>query len=262
MKEFLYSRNAVYEALRAGRRRAFRLLIAEGAQEKGRLLDILRLAEQRRLAISRLPRAELDRINAAHQGVILEASGFPYAGIQDMLGLAAQRRQPLLVVLLDTLQDPQNFGTLLRTAEAVGVHGIVLPLARSVTVTPAVVNASSGACEHLLIARYNLAQAMDLLKEAGAWLVGLDEKAAEQAGVGLPLNESLGLVIGSEGEGLRALVKMKCDFLFRLPMEGKIASLNASVAGSVALYLIYLGRQKFFHSLGGNFSTFFPHFCG
>lgn len=243
MKEFLYSRNAVYEALRAGRRRCYRLLVAEGVQEKGRLLDILHLAEQRRLACFRLPRTELDKIHSAHQGVALEVSEFPYANLQDMLDLATQRRQPLLVVLLDSLQDPQNFGTLLRTAEAVGVHGVVLPLAHSVTVTPAVVNASSGACEHLLIARHNLAQAMDELKEAGTWLVGLDEEADEKSGLGIPAGEALGLVIGSEGEGLRALVKTKCDYLFRLPMEGQVASLNASVAGSIALYLVYLARR-------------------
>ncbi len=243
MKEFLYSRNAVYEALRAGRRQFYRLLLAEGVQEKGRLLDILLLAEQRRIACSRLPRAELDKIHPAHQGVVLEASEFPYANLQDMLDLASQRQQPLLVVLLDSLQDPQNFGTLLRTAEAVGVHGVVLPLARSVTVTPAVVNASSGACEHLLIARHNLAQIMEELKEVGAWLVGLDEEADEKSVLTLPAGEALGLVIGSEGEGLRALVKTKCDFLFRLPMEGQVASLNASVAGSIALYLVYLARR-------------------
>ncbi len=243
MKEFLYSRNAVYEALRAGRRRFYRLLMAKGVQEKGRLLDILLLAEQRRVTCSRLPRAELDKIHPAHQGVVLEASEFPYANLQDMLDLASQRQQPLLVVLLDSLQDPQNFGTFLRTAEAVGVHGVVLPLARSVTVTPAVVNASSGACEHLLIARHNLAQIMEELKEVGAWLVGLDEEADEKSVLTLPAGESLGLVIGSEGEGLRTLVKTKCDSLFRLPMEGLVASLNASVAGSIALYLVYLARR-------------------
>lgn len=243
MKEFLYSRNAVYEALRAGRRQAYRLLLAEGAQEKGRLRDLLLLAEERRIPTLRLPRAELDKIHVGHQGVVLEASEYPYAHLQDMFDLAGRRQQPLLVVLLDTLQDPQNFGTLLRTAEAVGVHGIVLPLAHSVAVTPAVVNASSGASEHLLIARQNLAQAIEELKEGGAWIVGLDEEATEDDGANIPLKAPLGLAIGSEGSGLRSLVKTKCDFLLRLPMEGKVSSLNASVAGSVALYLIYLERR-------------------
>lgn len=243
MKEFLYSRNAVYEALRAGRRQVYRLLIAEGVQEKGRLCDILKMVEERRIASFRLPRPELDKIHPAHQGVALEVSEYPYVNLQDMVDLAGRRQQPLLIVLLDTLQDPQNFGTLLRTAEAVGVHGVVLPLARSVMVTPAVVNASSGACEHLLIARCNLAQAIGELKEAGAWIVGLDEEATEKSNDRIPADAPLGLVIGSEGTGLRSLVKENCDFLLRLPMEGKISSLNASVAGSVALYLIYVARR-------------------
>ncbi len=243
MKEYLYSRNAVYEALRAGRRQVYRLLVAEGAQEKGRLRDILEMVEKRCLVPSRLPRAELDKIHPSHQGVALEVGEYPYVNLHDMFDLAKRRQQPLLVVLLDTLQDPQNFGTLLRTAEAVGVHGVVLPLARSVTVTPAAVNASSGACEHLLIARCNLAQAIEELKEAGAWIVGLDENAAEKPDGGMPADSPLGLVIGGEGTGLRPLVKTKCDFLLRLPMEGKVSSLNASVAGSITLYLLYLERQ-------------------
>lgn len=243
MKEFLFSRNAVYETLRAGRRRVYRLLVAEGSQEKGRLHDILEMAKKRQIVLSRLPRAELDKIHPAHQGVVLEAAEYPYVNLQDMFDLAERCQQPLLVVLLDSLQDPQNFGTLLRTAEALGVHGVVLPLARSVTVTPAVVNASSGACEHLLIARCNIAQAIDDLKEAGAWIVGLDEKAEEKPESSIPVEISLGLVIGSEGTGLRSLVKTKCDFLLRLPMQGQVSSLNASVAGSIALYLIYLKRH-------------------
>lgn len=244
MKEFLYSRNAVYEALRAGRRQVYRLWVAEGAQEKGQLRAILEIAEKRRIVLSRLPRADLDKIHPAHQGVALEVGEYPYVNLQDMFELAKRWQQPLLVVLLDTLQDPQNFGTLLRTAEATGVHGVVLPLARSVTVTPAVVNASSGACEHLLIARYNLAQAIDEIKDAGAWIVGLDEEAEEKTNSRIPAEAPLALVIGSEGAGLRPLVKTKCDFLLRLPMQGKVASLNASVAGSVALYLIYLERHR------------------
>jgi len=244
MKEWIYSRNAVYETLRAGRRRFYRLLITEGAQEKGRLGDILQLAEERNVPLARRPRGELDALHPAHQGVALEASEYPYVNVADMVDLAAQRQQPLLVLLLDALHDPQNFGTLLRTAEAVGVHGVVLPLARSVTVTPAVVNASSGASEHLLIARHNLAQAINDLKDAGAWIVGLDESAANQSPFSIPSREPLGLVVGSEGEGLRSLIKTKCDFLLRLPMQGRVASLNASVAGSVALYLIYLARSE------------------
>src|SRR5574342_349458 len=179
MKETLYSRNAVYETLRAKRREFFGLEIAEGDQEKGRISDILRMAKERNIPVKRVPRGRLDRVYANHQGVALEASGYPYADLTDIFELAEERKEPLFVLLLDTLNVPQNFGALLRTAEAVGVHGAVIPLARTVGVTPAAVNASSGASEHLLVAQANLAQAIEALKEAEVWIVGLDQAAAE-----------------------------------------------------------------------------------
>jgi 23S rRNA (guanosine2251-2'-O)-methyltransferase len=244
MKETLYSRNAVHETLRAHRREFFGLEIAEGVQEKGRLSDILRIAKERKIPVQHVPRGRLERIHANHQGVALEASGYPYADLTDIFELAEERKEPLFVLLLDTLNDPQNFGTLLRTAEAVGVHGVIIPLARTVGVTPAVVNASSGASEHLLVAQANLHQAIDALKEAGAWVIGLEgsEQAEEPAKV--RLDGAIGLVVGSEGEGMRPLTMKSCDILMKLPMKGKIESLNAAVAGSVALYLAYLARQS------------------
>ncbi len=246
MKEFIYSRNAVYETLRAKRRQVFRLEIAQGVQEKGRILDILQMARELKIPILSAPRLGMDKIHPAHQGVILEAIGYPYRNLSDILDLAAERGEPPFILILDTLNDPQNFGTLLRTAEAVGVHGVLLPLARTVAVTPAVVNASSGSSEHLLIAQVNLSQAIDELREANVWTVGLDEDGESFVGATheSPLRGALAIVVGSEGEGIRPLVKSKCDFLVRLPMQGQIESLNAAVAGSVALYLAYLTRQK------------------
>ena len=186
MKEFIYSRNAVYETLIAKRRQVFRLEIAHGVQEKGRLLQILEMAEARKIPILRAPRAGMDKIHPGHQGVILEASGYPYQNLADIFDLAGQRGEPPFVLILDTLQDPQNLGTLLRSAEAVGVHGVVLPLARAAGVTPAAVNASSGASEHLLIAQANLSQAIEQLKEAGAWVVGLDQGAESKQPIRSP----------------------------------------------------------------------------
>jgi len=245
MKESLYSRNAVYETLRAKRRQVFSLEIAEGVQEKGRISDILRMAAERKIQVRRVPRAKLDKVHANHQGVVAEVNGYSYADIADIFDLAETRKEPLFVMLLDSLNDPQNFGALLRTAEAVSVHGVVIPLARTVDVTPAVVNASSGASEHLLIARSNLAQAMDALKEAGAWIIGLDQKGQTlEASRNAPLQGALGLVVGSEGEGLHELTRKKCDILLKLPMRGQIESLNAAVAGSVVLYLAYLARNN------------------
>lgn len=237
MKELLFGRNAVYESLRAGRRQAFHLLVAEGAQEKSRLAEILALCSSRKLVVERVPRHRLDKINLNHQGVALEASGYPYGSLPDLLELARQPTHSPLFLILDTLQDPQNLGTLLRTAEAVGVGGVLLPLKQTATVTPAVVNASSGASEHLLIAQANLAQAISALQEAGVWVVGLDSGSDAQPPEQVHLDGALALVVGSEGEGMRPLVRKSCDQLLRLPMRGRIQSLNAAVAGSIALYL-------------------------
>jgi 23S rRNA (guanosine2251-2'-O)-methyltransferase len=242
MREFIYSRNAVYETLRAKRREVFKLQVAEGAQEKGRLADILKMAKDRRIPVEKMPRARLDKFHQNHQGVVADVSGYSYSDVVEILERANQKNEPPFVLLLDALNDPQNFGTLVRTAETVGVHGVIIPLAHTVEVTPAVVNASSGATEHLLIARANLAQAIDALKEAEVWIVGLDQAAVELESNSRHLKGALGLVVGSEGEGLRQLVRSKCDIVLKLPMRGEIESLNAAVAGSVALYLAYLAR--------------------
>lgn len=241
MKEYVYSRNAVHEALLAKRRQVFSIEIAEGAQEKGTLAEIVKLAGQQKIKINRVPRGKLDKVHQNHQGVMAEVSGYPYSDLVDILD--SIKGEPPFILILDSLQDPQNFGTLIRTAEALGVHGIVIPLARSVDMTPAVVNASSGASEHMLIAQANLSQTIDALKENDIWVVGLDQAGAEIEAGSRHLKGALALVVGSEGEGLHDLVRKKCDIVLKLPMKGKIESLNAAVAGSVALYLAYLNRK-------------------
>lgn len=243
MKEFIYSRNAVYETLRAKRRDVFRVEIAEGVQVKSKLTVILALASQRKIQVVKAPRARLDKIHENNQGIIAEVGKYPYGDLLDIFDRAREKNEPLFVLLLDSLNDPQNFGALLRTAEAIGVHGVVIPLAHTVEVTPAVVNASSGASEHLLIARSNLAQAIDALKEENVWIVGLDQNG-EMIGAKTQrhLTGAVALVVGSEGEGIRQLTRAKCDIVLKLPMRGQIESLNAAVAGSVALYLAYLAR--------------------
>jgi 23S rRNA (guanosine2251-2'-O)-methyltransferase len=242
MREWITGRNPVYEALQAGRRQPFQLVIAQGAQEKGRLDEIIQLSARKKLPLERAPRQRLDALGNGHQGVALEVSGYPYCALQDILDLADQRQEQPFVLILDTLQDPQNLGTLLRTAETVGIHGVLLPLRHTVTVTPAVVNASSGASEHLLIAQVNLALAMSTLKEADVWIIGLEHGPEALPPDQVRLDGALALVVGSEGQGMRALVRDSCDLLMRLPMRGKIASLNAAVAGSIALYLAWQAR--------------------
>lgn len=243
MKEWITGRNPVYETLQAGRRQFFRLQIAEGVAEKGRLDEILTLSRMANIPVERVPRKQLESLDAGHQGVALQVSGYRYCDLIDILEGASRHQEPPLVLILDTLQDPQNLGTLLRTAEIVGVHGVLLPYRRTATVTPAVVSASSGASEHLLINQTNLAQAIEVLKEEGIWVIGLDSGSEAQVADKVRLDGALALVVGNEGEGMRRLVRESCDLLMRLPMRGEIDSLNAAVAGSVALYLAWQARN-------------------
>ena len=242
MREWICGRNPVYETLRARRRNLFRLLVAEGVQEKGRLSEILQLCQQQKLPVERVARQRLQSLDENNQGVALEASVYPYSNLQDILLLAESRSEPLFALVLDALQDPQNLGTLLRTAEVVGVHGVLLPFRHTVTVTPAVVSASSGASEHLLVAQMNLAQAIRELKEAGAWVIGLEGIPSAERVDRVRLDGAIALVVGGEGQGMRLLVHDSCDVLMRLPMRGQVESLNASVAGSVALYMVWQRR--------------------
>ena len=242
MREWISGRNPVYETLRAGRRDVFRLRVAEEAHQKGRLEEIIRLCVGKDVPVERLPRREAAILGEGSQGVALEVSGYPYCGLEDILERAEERHEPPFLLILDALQDPQNLGTLLRTAEGVGVHGVLLPLRHTALVTPAVVHASSGASEHMLIAQANLAQSIDWLKEDGLWVIGLERNAEAQPPEKLRLDGPIALVVGSEGSGMRSLVRTSCDLLMVLPMRGRVDSLNAAVAGSIALYLIRQAR--------------------
>jgi 23S rRNA (guanosine2251-2'-O)-methyltransferase len=242
MKEWITGRNPVYEVLRAKKRQVFRMWVAKGAEEKGRLAEAVQLARARKCPVEYVQRSQLDALDETHQGTALEVSDYSYANLQDILDLAQARQEPPFVLILDVIQNPQNLGTLLRTAEAVGVHGVLLPFRRAAGVTPAVVSASSGASEHLLLAQLNLAQAMDVLKEAGVWVIGLEGGEEASPVEKVRLDGPLALVVGSEGEGMRLLVRKSCDVLVRLEMVGQIESLNAAVAGSIALYLARQAR--------------------
>ncbi len=246
MREILYGRQPVREALRAGRRRVFAVLLAAGIKEGGAVGQILDLAHQRGVAVQRMSRRDLERRISGevnHQGLAAVVSAYPYVPLED---LRTWRRadQPPLLLLLDHIQDPQNLGSLLRSAEAVGVHGVILPHRRAAGVTPAAVRASAGAAEHVPVARVpNLVQAMKSLQKAGVWLAGLDLVADAQLYTQADLSGPLGLVVGSEGQGLSRLVRENCDFLIRLPLAGKVESLNAAVAGAVALYEAHRQRS-------------------
>lgn len=244
MSEWITGRNPIYEVLRSKRRQINRLWVAEKIQLTGRMGEIIHLARGQRILIEQVTRSYLDGIDPHHQGVALSVGGYPYTDLENIIHSAETRGEPVFVLLLDQVQDPQNLGTLLRSAEAFGVHGVVLPLARAAGVTPAVVNASSGATELLQITQHNLAHAMDRLKEAGGWMIGLEDSPQAQPPEKINLNGGIGLVVGNEASGLRRLVKEKCDLLMRLPMQGQIDSLNAAVAGSIALYLARQARTQ------------------
>ncbi len=217
--------------------------IAQGVQRSDRIVDILELAENKGVRIEEVPRKVLDNRERHNQGVMLQVSEYPYQTIHDIEANIQRSNVPGFILILDSLQDPQNLGTLLRTAEVVGVHGVVLPYRRAAAVTPAVVNASSGASEHLTIIQANLAQIIDAFKQMDIWVYGLDSGPDAQPVSQLNLDGPIALVVGNEGEGLRQLVRKSCDVILQLPMAGQIESLNASVAGSIALYMAWQARK-------------------
>jgi 23S rRNA (guanosine2251-2'-O)-methyltransferase len=245
MAEFVYGHWAVMETLRAGRRTFEQLLLSETVEEKGLVAEIVSTAHERGVTVRRVQRRIIDDLanGGNHQNMVLRVGPYPYADVEDTFELAQQRGEKPFLLLLDLLKDPQNVGVLLRVADAVGVHGVIIQERRSVSVTPAVVNASSGAVEHLHIVQVtNLVQTMKDLKSQDVWMVGLD------IGPNVPpidkqdLNMAIGLVMGSEGEGMRRLVRDTCDLLISLPMRGHVASLNVATVGSVALYEAWRAR--------------------
>jgi 23S rRNA (guanosine2251-2'-O)-methyltransferase len=243
MKEWIWGRNPVFEVLQAGRRSIYQLRLSQGVKIEGNLVKILQLVDQQGIPVERVSPDSLNSISRNHQGLAMQVGPYPYVDLRQILERIEKSSEPALILVLDTLQDPQNLGTLIRTAELVGVHGLVLPLRRTATVTPAVVNASSGASEHMLITQSNLAQTLAQLKDEGLWVVGLESGEQAQAPDQVDLGGPLAVVVGSESQGMRRLVKEHCDFLLRLPMRGQIDSLNAAVAGSIVLYFVWQARD-------------------
>jgi 23S rRNA (guanosine2251-2'-O)-methyltransferase len=245
MTEAIYGRWAALETLRAARREVQQVVLADGIEERGIVLDLIAVAQQRNVPVKRIPRRMVDDLakGVNHQGVVLRAGPYAYAELETVLGLAEERKEKPFVLILDLLQDPQNVGVLLRVADAVGVHGVVLQDRRGVGVTAAVTNASSGASEHLNIVQVtNLTVAMRRLKEAGVWMVGLDLGPNIMPINRADLNIPVGIVLGSEGEGMRRLVRETCDLLITLPMRGHVESLNVATVGAIALYATWQAR--------------------
>ncbi len=242
-RDWIYGRNPVLEVLRAGRREVNEIRVASGADESDVLAEIIVRANQRGIQLQRVSKTDLDRVSDHHQSVLAHVSKYVYVTVDEIIDHASTLHEDPFLLLLDVIQDPQNLGTLIRTAEAVGVHGLIIPGKRSAAVTPAVVSASSGASEHMRIAQHNLAQAIRSIKEHGVWVAGLDASEDSQPLHKVDLSGPVALVVGHEGSGMRRLVQENCDFLVRLPMRGEIESLNAAVAGSIALFHVWEKRD-------------------
>lgn len=242
--EWIYGRNPVEEALAAGRRAASEIVLPpERPDEDDQIRRIRDEAKSRRLVIRAMDRDRLDRLVrfGHHQGVALKTDGYPYAGLDGILDGADGENA--LVVVFDHLEDPQNVGSILRTACAVGAAGAIIPEDRACGITPAVVRASAGAAEHVKVAKVvNLVRALEKLRENGFWITGLDWGEDAKKYTEIDFRGKVALVVGAEGAGISRLVRENCDFIAELPMPGGFESLNAGVAAAVAMYEIL--RQR------------------
>ena len=242
-EDYIAGRNSVLEALRSGRS-INRLFVAKG-ERQGSILQILALAKEKGLVVQEIDKAKLDAMTEGirHQGVAASVAPVAYVEIEDMLAIAIEREEQPFLVLLDELEDPHNVGAILRTADAVGVHGVLLPKRRSCPLSGTVAKTSAGAVEYVPVARIgNVVQTIEQLKKQGFWIVGADV-SGEQDYFDTDLRGPIVVVIGSEGQGLGRLVKESCDLVVRIPMKGKISSLNASVACSLLLYEVLRQRR-------------------
>jgi len=239
----LEGRNSVIEALRA-ERTINKILIARGGRE-GSINQIIALAKEKGVVVQEVDRSRLDNLSEtrAHQGVIAFVAAKEYVDVDDILAAAEAKNEPPFIVILDEITDANNFGSILRTADAAGVHGVIIPKRRAVGLTAAVSKSSAGAVEYVPVARVtNISQTIDYLKKKYIWVVGTDASADKPFYMS-DLKGPIALVIGSEGEGMSRLVKEKCDFTVSIPMKGRISSLNASVAAAIVMYEIMKQRN-------------------
>ena len=236
-QDLIIGPNPILEKLKAAPEEISEILLARGAR-RPILKSIETDAQRLQIKIQSVDAKELDYLaqGQSHQGVVARVRAYSYAPFSELERTAASEARQQRVLILDGITDPRNFGAILRTAEAVAIGHIVIPKDRSVRITPVVLKASAGAVNHLRIYRVtNLRRAIASLKSAGFWIVGLDANATNDYD-SKEYPDKLGIVLGSEGRGLRRLISHECDYLVRIPMKGKIASLNVSVAAAILLY--------------------------
>ncbi len=242
-EEWIVGKNPVIEALRSGRA-INKIWVAEGVN-KNQMGPVLALAKEQGVVVTTANRKKLDQLCGTdhHQGVIASVAAYEYTEVEDLLSRAEERNEPAFLLILDELEDPHNLGSILRTADAVGAHGVIIPKRRSVGLTATVAKASAGAIEYVPVARVtNIVRTIEELKERGVWIAGTDASAPQDFREG-DFSIPLALVIGSEGRGMSRLVREHCDFLYRLPMAGHVTSLNASVAAALLMYEVYRARS-------------------
>jgi 23S rRNA (guanosine2251-2'-O)-methyltransferase len=242
--ESIEGRNPVLEALK-GHRPISRILLDGSLKTYGTVAEIARLAGERAIPIERVDKRALNAasLTGAHQGIIAYATAREYLALEDLISVSGERKGHPLYVILDGIEDPQNLGAILRTAEAVGASGVIVRSRRAVGLTPAVARASAGAIEYVPVARVaNISQTIDVLKRRNIWVVGID-MAGHMDYTKVDFRPATAIVIGGEGKGLSPLVKKRCDLVASIPMKGRISSLNASVAAAVVLYEALRQRQ-------------------
>ncbi len=243
MSEKIYGRKPVLEAMRSGNRAITRVYLMQGSRD-GILNQIEAHAKAKGITITLETRHRMDTMagNDKHQGAIAVAEDYKYSDLQDILDIAKNRNEPAFILLLDEIEDPHNLGAIIRSADAAGVHGVVIPKNRAVEINATVIKTSAGAAEHVQTVKVtNLNDTIKNLKEANVWVVGADG-TAEKNFFEYDFRQPVALVIGNEGKGIRRLVKENCDELVKIPMAGKMSSLNASVAS--ALLLFEVTRQR------------------
>lgn len=240
-QDYIIGKNPVIEALKS-ERDVNKILIAEGSQ-KGQMQQVIGLAKEHNVLVQFVPKKKIDQlVEGNHQGVVAQVAAYQYAEIDDLFAAAEKKNEAPFFILLDEIEDPHNLGSIMRTADAVGAHGILIPKRRAVGLTATVAKASTGAIEYIPVVRVtNMARTIDELKERGVWIAGTDAKGKEDFR-SFDGTMPLGLVIGSEGKGMGRLIRDKCDFLISLPMKGHVTSLNASVAASLLMYEVFRKR--------------------
>jgi 23S rRNA (guanosine2251-2'-O)-methyltransferase len=242
-EEWIAGKNSVIEALKSGHP-IRKIWVAEQAK-RGAVSEIMNLATKADVTVQYVPRPKIDRTagDTVHQGVLAFVAPYEYAAVDELFDLAEQKGEEPFLIILDHVQDPHNVGSILRTADAVGAHGVIIPKRRAAGLTATVSKASAGAIQYVPVARVaNVAQTITTLKERGVWVCGTDADGAHDYRQ-LDFTVPLALVIGNEGKGMSRLVAEKCDFLARLPLAGHVSSLNASVAAGLLMYEVY--RRRF-----------------